>query len=69
MQMETEITVLVKTDYEKLKKEFQERKIPYILVWNKCDLIQPPPPLEGGSKSLISGWGISTAQPEQSHFS
>ena len=50
-------TAGVQKDDEKLKKEFQERKIPYILVWNKCDLIQNPPPLEGGSKSLISGWG------------
>lgn len=53
-------TVGVQKDDEELIKEFKERKIPYILVWNKCDLIQSPPPLEGG--------GGNTTSPQLSHL-
>ena len=38
-----------------LINEFNERKIPYIVVYNKSDL-QIPPPLEGGGR----GWGKTT---------
>lgn len=48
-------TVGVQKDDKELIKEFEERKIPYLVVWNKCDLIQSPPPLEGGGR----GWGKS----------
>ena len=50
-------TVGVQKEDEDLIQEFKERKIPYVVVFNKSDLIQKYPPLEGGSKSLISGWG------------
>ncbi len=75
-------TVGVQKEDEELIREFKERKIPYITVFNKCDLTSPSNPnlseklqrfgfssaesqeageiyplLEGGSKSLISGWG------------
>ena len=50
-------TVGVQKEDEDLIKEFKIRKIPYIVVFNKSDLTQDHPPLEGGSKSLISGWG------------
>ena len=50
-------TVGLQKDDETLIKEFKERKIPYVVVFNKSDLTQDHPPLEGGSKSLISGWG------------
>ena len=32
-------TLGIQTDDEELIKEFKERKIPYIVVWNKCDFI------------------------------
>ena len=55
----TDIAVLVvdstigfQKEDEDLIKEFKERKIPYIVVFNKSDL-QTPPPLEGGGR----GWG------------
>ncbi len=48
-------------------KQFEERKLPYVVVYNKSDIVTPRlspsgvqkdyPPLEGGSKSMISGWG------------
>ena len=50
-------TLGIQKEDEDLIKEFKERKIPYVVVFNKSDLIQKYPPLEGGSKSLISGWG------------
>ena len=50
-------TIGIQKEDEDLIKEFKERKIPYVVVFNKSDLIQKYPPLEGGSKSLISGWG------------
>ena len=50
------------TDYDrKLIKLFEERKLPYVVVYNKCDLVnsseQTPPPLEGGGR----GWGKTAA--------
>ena len=33
-----DFTVGIQKDDENLIKEFEERKIPYIVVWNKCDL-------------------------------
>ncbi len=64
-------TVGVQKEDENLIQEFKIRKIPYIVVFNKSDLIQKYPPLETlptqkcpvdsfverWSKSLISGWG------------
>ena len=54
----TDIAVLVVdstveiNDYDKnLIKIFEERKLPYVVVYNKCDINRP---LERGSKSLIS---------------
>ena len=58
----TDIAVLVidsasgMNDYDKeLIKLFEERKLPYLVVYNKCDLKkQINPPHEGDLKSLIS---------------
>ena len=41
-------SVGVQKEDEDLIKEFKERKIPYLIVFNKSDLIQKYPPLEGG---------------------
>ena len=55
----TDIAVLVidstvgENEFDKnLISEFEARKIPYLVVWNKSDLIKSPP-LEGGGR----GWG------------
>ena len=55
----TDIAVLVidstvgETEFDKeMVAEFEKRKIPYLIVWNKSDLIDSPP-LEGGGR----GWG------------
>ena len=50
-------TVGIQKDDENLIKEFKERKIPYIVVFNKSDL-QIPQPFDGGGR----GWGKSTTQ-------
>ena len=55
----TDIAVLVidstigETEFDKeMVLEFEKRKIPFIVVWNKSDLTASPP-LEGGGR----GWG------------
>lgn len=63
----TDIAVLVIdsttgiNDYDKkIIKDFEERKIPYIIVYNKCDLTPPPshlPQGEGGQCSAPQGDG------------
>ena len=50
-----------------LINEFENRKIPYVVVFNKSDL-QTSPPLEGGTKSLISGLGKSILQASEAIF-
>lgn len=63
----TDIAVLVVdstvgiNDYDKdLIKQFEERKLPYVIAYNKCDLIQHPP-FEGGKLyiSAKTGKGIN----------
>ncbi len=63
----TDIAVLVVdstvgiNDYDKdLIKQFEERKLPYVIAYNKCDLIQHPP-FEGGELyiSAKTGKGIN----------
>ncbi len=47
----------IETYEEELIEKLDELKIPYLIVMNKCDDVVYPP-LEGGSKSVISGRGI-----------
>ena len=72
----TDIAVLVvdstvgMNEYDmELIKLFEERNLPYVVVYNKCDLISNNiyPPLEGGSKSLISGWGKTALRNYNKH--
>ena len=61
-----DFTVGIQKDDENLIKEFEERKIPYIVVWNKCDLINniPLPP----NPSPTRGEGGNTTSPQLSHL-
>ena len=43
-------TIGIQQEDEDLIQEFKERKIPYIVVFNKSDLVQEYLPLEGGSR-------------------
>ena len=49
-------TVGLRKEDNVLIQEIRNRKIPYIVVYNKCDLT--PPPLEGGGR----GWGKTATQ-------
>ena len=61
-----DFTVGIQKDDENLIKEFEERKIPYIVVWNKCDLINNIPLTPNPSPTR--GEGGNTTSPQLSHL-
>jgi len=72
-----DFTVGIQKDDENLIKEFEERKIPYIVVWNKCDLArsvdtspQPTPQGEGACLfvSAKTGEGINELREKLGHI-
>ena len=60
-------TVGLQKEDEDLIQEFKERKIPYIVVFNKSDL-QTPPPLEGISLSAKTGEGVNELREKLGHL-
>ena len=72
-----DFTVGIQKDDENLIKEFEERKIPYIVVWNKCDLArsvdtspQPTPQGEGDCLfvSAKTGEGVNELREKLGHI-
>ena len=61
-----DFSVGIQKDDENLIKEFEERKIPYIVVWNKCDLINNIPLTPNPSPTR--GEGGNTTSPQLSHL-
>ena len=75
----TDVAVLVidtivglQKEDETLIQEFEKRKIPYIVVWNKCDLILPPPNHlpqgESISVSAKTGEGVNQLKEKLGHI-
>ena len=67
-------TVGMQKDDEDLIKEFKERKIPYIVVFNKCDLVDSSPQhsLQGEGEilyiSALTGEGVNELKEKLGHI-
>ena len=60
-------TIGLQQEDEALIKEFKKRRIPYIVVFNKSDLLTPPP-LEGDHISAKTGKGVNELIEKLGHI-